>query len=835
MKKKKLLLIIGIVIIAVVAAVWLGAWIYFKSLLPTIDGKLACPSIKTKVTVTRDNWGVPHITAENSHDAYFALGFTIAQDRLFQMDIQRRLAKGELAEILGTELIPIDSKFRTYLFKHTGEKMIARLAKTNPEAIAIIDAYLDGVNYFIEKGPLPVEFKLLGYKPKPFTKIDPAAFFGYVNFSFTEGIVTDSLATIIKTKYPNLNIREIFPGYDRQKPVTVIEDQAFFSGNTTKTTSISLPKTIDGESGRNTAYSLVKGKDLELILNSLRELAPYWPTKMGSNAWAIGPSRSKSGKAILAGDTHMAYSNPGIWYEAHITCGDYDDYGNFMSLFPFPLLAQNKHRAWSITMFENDDLDLYAETFDPKDSSRVMYRGQWVRAEVLKETIKVKGGKDVSLEIRITPHGPIITDYLDGYEGKPIALCNVYNQIENPAIDAIYLLSRSKNLQEAEKAVSLLAAPGLNFVYADSQGNIAWWAAGRLPIRPAHVLSKQILDGSSGKDEYLGYLPFALNPKLINPPSGIIISANNLPTKKSVGPIRQIEGYWQPSDRAGRITELLSQKEKWGLDDMMKIQTDVTTDTGRDIINDISKVLGNITTPEITPVEKEALDILKSWDAVYRIESVAPSIYEFTCFHILQEAVEDEFGEKNFNSFLSVADHWNFFKAFIKDDASPLWDDVRTPQKETRRDIVLRGFKAAVADLGKNHGKSIKGWQWGNIHTIEYEHPIGMQKPMNLLFNIGPFPAPGGYEVINIFAVDKEARNYKVSNGPSTRRLIDYADLSKSYTILPTGNAGNFMSPHFDDQAQMYLKGEYRIVNFTAEQIKANKRHELVLEPSAGK
>ena len=167
MKKKKLLLIIEIVIIAVVAG------------CSVIDGKLACPSIKTKVTVARDNWGVPHITAENSHDAYFALGFTIAQDRLFQMDIQRRLAKGELAEILGTELIPIDSKFRTYLFKHTGEKMITRLAKTNPEAIAIIDAYLDGVNYFIETGSLPVEFKLLGYKPAPFTKIDPAAFQGY--------------------------------------------------------------------------------------------------------------------------------------------------------------------------------------------------------------------------------------------------------------------------------------------------------------------------------------------------------------------------------------------------------------------------------------------------------------------------------------------------------------------------------------------------------------------------------------------------------------------------------------------------------------------------------
>ena len=823
MKKKELLLIIGIVIIAVVAG------------CSVIDGKLACPSIKTKVTVARDNWGVPHITAENSHDAYFALGFTIAQDRLFQMDIQRRLAKGELAEILGTELIPIDRKFRTYLFKHTGEKMITRLANTSPEAIAIIDAYFDGVNYFIETGSLPVEFKLLGYKPAPFTKIDAAAFQGFVNFSFAEGIVSDSLATIIKTKYPNLNIRDIFPGYDRQKPVTVIEDQAFFNRNARKTTSLILPETAAGEGNRNTYYPLAKGKDLEILLDSLREIAPYYSTRMGSNAWAIGPSRSQSGKAILAGDPHISYSNPGVWYEAHITYGDYDDYGYYMPLFPFPLLAHNKHRAWSITMFENDDLDLYAETFDSKDSSRVMYKGQWVRAEVLKETIKVKGGKDVSLEIRITPHGPIITDFLDGYKGNPVALCNVYNQIDNPIPVCFYLLSRSKNVQEAEKAVSLLAAPGLNFVYADSQGNIAWWAAGRLPIRPAHILSKQILDGSSGRDEYLGYLPFALNPKLINPPSGIIISSNNLPTTKPVGPIRQVEGYWQPSDRAGRITELLSQKEKWSLDDLMKVQTDVTTDTGRDIITEIKKVLGNISTPEITPLEKEAFDVLKSWDAVYRIESAAPAIYEFTCFHILKEGVEDEFGEKNFDSFLGIADHWNFFKAFIRDDASPLWDDVRTPKKETRRDIVLRGFKAAVADLGKNHGSSIKDWRWGNIHTIEYEHPIGMQKPMNLVFNIGPFPAPGGYEVINIFGVDKAARNYKVTYGPSTRRLIDYGDLSKSYTILPTGNSGNFMSPHFDDQAQMYLKGEYRVVNFTAEQIKANKRHELVLEPSAGK
>jgi len=216
---------------------------------------------------------------------------------------------------------------------------------------------------------------------------------------------------------------------------------------------------------------------------------------------------------------------------------------------------------------------------------------------------------------------------------------------------------------------------------------------------------------------------------------------------------------------------------------------------------------------------------------VYNEKSAAPSLYEHLTYHVLKEGVGDEFGAENFKRYADKADHWNFFKAFIRDPESKLWDNVNTDATETRDDVVMSAFRATVAELQQNYGSDIKKWTWGDVCKIEYVHPIGTKKPFNRIFNIGPYPVPGGYEVINIFGCDAGKHDYKVVWGPSTRRLIDYADVDHSFSILPTGNSGNFLSPYYQNQAEMYLGGKYRSVVFTDEQIQQDKQHELIMIP----
>ncbi|PKL17413.1 MAG: penicillin acylase, partial [Spirochaetae bacterium HGW-Spirochaetae-5] len=560
---KKPLKIAGIVAIAITGVaiiLYTGINIFFNSRSPVIDGVFYTEGISEKTTVIRDNWGIPHITAQNGSDAYFAYGFTVAQDRLFQMELQRRLALGELSEILGPSFIKIDRMFRTYLLKHTAEEYLRHPEKIDPEALKLLDSFLAGVNHFVNTQKLPVEYALIGHKPREFSRLDVLGMFGYMAYSFTDAIDTDSLNTILKEKCPDKGINELFPGYTKEEPVTIMETSADFKvpdplsqirkmeGSAPDSISASnlVPDPLNPKPGADpykqnlhqriitNIKSILTGTgfaDKQTNEPTFRELAArICPPFKGSNSWVIAPSRSASGKAILANDPHVALSHPGVWYEAHICFPGFEVYGYHIPIIPYPMLGHNSKKAWAVTMFENDDLDLYAETFNPSDPTQVMYKGKWTKITVIKETIKVKGQSDDTLEIRITPHGPIITEFIENYTGKPVSMWWVYHKVYNPVLDVGYGLSTSSTPEEFRQAVSKLAAPGLNLSYADSKGNIAWWGAGRIPIRPKHINSREILDGASGRDEIQGLIPFSQNPHMINPSSGIIITANNKST-----------------------------------------------------------------------------------------------------------------------------------------------------------------------------------------------------------------------------------------------------------------------------------------------------------------
>ncbi|HCY87334.1 MAG TPA: penicillin acylase, partial [Desulfobacteraceae bacterium] len=572
MKQRPLVLKVFLPILIILSAggFWAGKQ-FIHSRLPGIEGTLTVPHVASETRIIRDRWGVPHIKAGSGDDAYFALGFTAAQDRLFQMELQRRLARGELAEILGPALLDVDKKFRTLMLRHRAEEYLARADRINPDALKFLDAFLNGINFFISRGPLPLEYTLLGTAPRPFTRLDVISMMGYVAYSFADGIKRDALYTILAARLSQADLDRIFPDYTKTNRVTVMQPQGVppeqaSSEPGTRDTTVAVP---DDFTGFLASYQALLDKTAALC-----------PPFTGSNSWVLAPERSTNGHALLANDPHIGIANPGVWYEAHVKYPGYENYGYHLPLLPFPMLAHNTTKAWAITMFENDDLDLYAETFHPADPSLVQFKGKWVRINTIEETIRIKGEDDITHIIRVTPHGPVISDFLKGYTGPPVSVSWVYHKLDNPILDVVYDVGRANTMAAFRSAVSRLAAPGLNFSYIDHSGNIGWWAAGRLPIHPAHVSGKMIHDGSSGRDEYIGYLPFDRNPQMENPENGMIITANNLSTMTPIYPIGILTGYFRPDDRAARIYELLAERDKWDMAGLKKIQTDTRLFSG---------------------------------------------------------------------------------------------------------------------------------------------------------------------------------------------------------------------------------------------------------------
>jgi penicillin amidase len=445
-----------------------------------------------------------------------------------------------------------------------------------------------------------------------------------------------------------------------------------------------------------------------------------------------------------------------------------------------------------------------------------------VPLKVEKQLIKVKGAKDIEMDVKITPHGPLINGTKYEVKGKNIALKWSYHHPGNDIATAFYKLARSKKLEDLDEALKHGATPGLNVSWVDKKGNIAWRVMGKIPVRRG-FRGNQILEGWSGKHEYERYFTIKEHPGMVNPEDGVIVTANYRPQYN--GPL-PLDGYWQPSERFERIYNLLAQKEKWGLEGMKLIQNDQFVVTGkkmRDVL--VSEVDAK------TEEEKKILALFKKWQGESDITSFGSALYHMWTHHLGKLALYDELGETRYIAYNKVADFWNFFKTFIYDENSVLWDDIKTTQKETRKVLVNQSFRVAIKRLKERLGEDYSKWQWGQLHTVEFEHPLGKVKPLNYIFNVGPFPAGGGYFQVDNMSTARYEDSFKVKLGASVRRLIDYKDATTSFGVLPTGNVGHFNSPYYDDQAQMFMNGQYRPQWLSLDDVKKNDHKTLTLKP----
>jgi len=399
--------------------------------------------------------------------------------------------------------------------------------------------------------------------------------------------------------------------------------------------------------------------------------------------------------------------------------------------------------------------------------------------------------------------------------------------LENRVLDALYGISHAKNITEFQKALPDIHAPGLNIMYGDKQGNVAWWAAAKLYQMPDSAQTKLIMDGSSGAYEPVRFLDFSENPSAVNPPWNYVYSANNQPD--SIAGM-QYPGYYLPENRAKRIVELLEEKDDWDKNSMMEMITDGTSSVNPEIITNLAKL---VNVKKLSEEDINLLDKLSSWDGDSHLNSVEATIFHRWIYFFLKNTFEDELGPDLFQQFLTTHFHKRLIAPMARKKISVWWDNTRTEETiESKKDIVLTSFLMALKSLKEEFGERSSQWSWDKVHTLEHGHPIGQVEMFRSFFNVGPFPVHGTREVINnmFFPYTEDGQN-KVSSGPSTRRIVDFSDIENSMSILPTGQSGNPFSPHYKDQAQMFINGEFRKMMMNKEEIMTTSKSLLQFSP----
>ncbi|OUL61352.1 penicillin acylase family protein [Flavobacterium sp. AJR] len=794
MKKIKKILLVLFLILVVLG---IGLCTYIFHLKPKYEGEVKLKNIQKETTVYFDDFGVPHIYANSQKEAMTVLGYVHAQDRLWQMELMRRIASGRLSEIFGSVMLKNDKFFSGLGIEEASAKAIAQLDKNSP-SYQLTMAYLDGINQYLEEGVTPIEFQLVGVKKEKFTIKDVYNIFGYMSFSFAMAQKTDPLMTDIRNKYGNEYLKD------------------FGLNGEFNTTQIKNAK-------ENPEEFAVISKSVA----SLLEKSPI-PPFIGSNSWVVSPQKTKSGKVIFANDPHIGFSQPGTWYEAHLITPDFELYGCYLAGTPYPLLGHNRDYAYGLTMFENDDIDFYQEENKSGDANEYKTPNGFEKYETRKKVIKVKDSSDVIVDVKISRHGPVMNGLIEDLKNsnKPIAMSWVYTQQPIKILDAVYGLSHAKNKNDFKKAVSLVAAPGLNVMYGDAKGNVGWWATGTLYKHNKGVNPNFILDGASGKDDIAEYLDFSKNPSAENPKWGYVYSANNQP--EAIDGFLY-PGYYLPEDRAKRITQLLDAKSDWDKEAISKMIFDNTSPVAPTVVQNL---LLNVKNESLTANEKQALSILKDWKGTNNLEDVAPTIYNKWVYAYLKNTFEDELREENFKNFLETHLVKQIIAKQIQNENSVWWDNILTKNvKETKKDILTKSFHEAISGLEKQLGNTVQDWKWEKVHTVEYHHPLGQVAALRGIFNAGPFAVSGSTEVINNQFFDFTDKGvYNVKGGPSTRRIIDFSDIENSWSILPTGQSGNPFSKHYKDQAELYNAGKFRKMKLNKEEI-VKTSTKLVFKP----
>jgi len=763
-----------IIVIIALAAVFLYVHSIARQGLPDYNTSVVIPGMKEKVTVYRDRFAVPHIYAKNQEDLYRAVGYCMAQDRLWQMDLLRRVTTGRLSEIFGEDMVETDLLMRSLRIT---EKSVKVITVSDHQMIAALRAFSDGVNQYMEShtDSLPVEFSILGYKPEPWEIEHSVNLIGYMAWDLTMPWKTEMALYKISQKVNEERMKDLVPQVKDFKTYVY----PYFAKTETE---ISVRRNLLQQA------------------NALQELGVQ--IFSGSNNWAVAGWKSETGKPLLANDMHLGLFAPGIWYQMHqVIEGELDVTGVVLPGQPCVIAGHNDRIAWGMTNVMVDDMDFYREKVNPDNENEYMFNGKWRRMQVREEEIATGNGNVLKRKIRFTHRGPVVSGMKD-LEDEVISMHWIGNDFSNE-LRSVYLLNRAKNWNDFRNAARSFLSVSQNIVYADVDGNIGMYCCAGIPIREGNGI--EIMPGDTDRYDWKGFVPFERRPHSFNPTEGFVASANN----KTVSDRYPFYiSYWfdQPH-RIDRIREMLSEKQKYSVDDFNRMQLDQRSKLVEQMKGDIVAIAGN---GGLSSRQQDALNRLSEWKGIMSGDSGAAAIFEAFYIKFMRNCFYDEMGDKLFDAFTTkTIMPKNAIDAIWKKKSSPWCDDVNTADvTENFNDMVQQSFKEAVEWLDDEMGGGPQGWKWKDIHALTLKHPMGGVWILDLLFNLNSetFPVGGSFHTVSPYSYS--FRNpFVVTAGSSHRHIYSTADWNMSRSIIPTGSSGIPASEHYCDQSEQYVKG----------------------------
>jgi penicillin amidase len=770
-----------------------------RSALPEIDGTVAVTGLAAPVAVTRDGHGVPTIDAPTLDTLFFAQGYVTAQDRLFQMDLLRRAAKGELAEIAGEAALKHDRQQRILGIRAMAEKGVQTATREDRQQFA---AYARGVNAYIEshRDRLPLEFRILRYSPKPWTEADSLA----IAYQMVDTLSTSPKPALVREKilsrlgpeltrdlYVNSSPRDrpptmIAPGLDVRPPA----DESTETASAVRITPAASPSWAPW---------------LEAFLRDE-------PAPLGSNNWVVSGAHTTTGRPLLSNDMHLGHQMPNLWYEAHLRSGAFDVVGVTLPGYPYVVVGHNRRIAWGCTNIGPTVEDAYVETFNSE--GRYLTPDGWKSPEVRREVIHVKDKPDQALDVQLTRHGPIVSELAPGETRKIALRWTLYDGIRNP----FFHLDSAQNWHEFREALAVWDAPGQNIVYGDVDGNIGYQATGRVPVRAAGDGSLPV-DGTNNAHEWTGYIPFEKLPSVLNPPSGVIATANGRITPD--GYPYSISVEWEAPWRTDRIYRVLESGRKFSSSDMLALEMDVYSELDRFLADKIVDAVDHA--DKASAKAHKAADILRDWNGQMEGNSAAPTIVTRARTELMRLLLEPKLGRPPAGGSDSALS-WKTYRWM----SETIWlENVMShnlkrwlPTGYTSFDGVL---VASVETVVKNAPADLNSWKWGPQNSLTIENPVLGRVPF-----LARWTGPGEHpQSGSVYTVKAAGRDY----GPSERFTADLSNLDASTLNLVTGNAGNFLSPYSMDQWKAWYNGYTFVLPFSTSAVDQSAAHRLMLEP----
>ena len=807
----RILLRLLLILVLLVGAAVAYAYFIARSALPQLDGNLKVKGLSTAVKVTRDVHGVPAIEAGSLEDLFFAQGYVTAQDRLWQMDVMRRFAAGELSEILGEGTLKIDREQRILGLRSAARKS---LQMARPRDRSYFEAYARGVNAFIEThgSSLALEFRILKYRPKPWQAEDSIVIANQMVKDLNYYAFGDALARekILAKLGPELASDLYMNRSWHDRPPTVMREDI----NDQENHGDSNDEDDEDDDGPDNSITQHIGAAGIWI--------PHAPEAVnGSNDWVVSGAHTVTGKPLLSNDMHLGHQMPNLWYEAHLKSSNRSDNldvaGVTLPGMPYVIVGHNQRIAWGFTNVGPTVADAFIENFNGQGTYQTPQG--WQQPEHRAEVIHVKGQPDVTVDVRSTRHGPIITELIPG-ETRQVALCwTLYDGLHMPFFD----VDSAQNWDDFRKAFSQLDAPGQNVVYADVDGNIGYHATGRVPIRAAGDGSLPV-SGADDAHEWTGYIPFDKLPSIYNPASGVIATANGRITPD--GYPFSVSAEWEAPWRTARIYHVLESGRKFAATDMLALENDVHSENDLFAAERFVYAIDHASKPSTRA--KQAADLMRNWDGRMLASSTAATIAvrsarELTRLLLeprLGPAPEDPKQQETIMSWKTYA--WEMRTVWLQNvmlHQPKRW----LPEKYPNYDELLTAAVEAAVN-SEDAPKDLAAWHWGTVNAIDIEHPVLGKIPL-----LGRWTAPGVQQQSGSgYTVRAVTRHH----GPSERFTANLADLDQSTLNTVTGQGGNFLSPYYMDQWKAWYEGFTFTLPFTPQAVEASKSHRLILEPA---